>query len=135
RTELLKARAFIEAELDFVDEGDVPGSVSQMVWDNMRQLADELRSHIRGYDAAEIIREGFRIVLIGPPNAGKSSLLNALARRDVAIVTDIPGTTRDLVDVTLDVRGVKVIVTDTAGNRQTDDVVERLGVDRAHSAA
>lgn len=135
RTTLLRARAFIEAELDFADEDDVPGSVSQRVWENMRALAATLRSHIAGYAAAEIIREGFRVVLIGAPNAGKSSLLNALARREVAIVTDIPGTTRDLVEVSLDVRGLKVIVTDTAGIRETDDVVERLGVERAHGAA
>lgn len=135
RMTLLKARAFIEAELDFADEDDVPGSVSQRVWENMRTLAATLRSHIAGYAAAEIIREGFRVVLIGAPNAGKSSLLNALARREVAIVTDIPGTTRDLVEVTLDVRGLKVIVTDTAGIRETDDVVEKLGVERAHGAA
>lgn len=135
RADLLKARAFIEAELDFADEDDVPGSVSDRVWDNMRSLATSIRTHIEGYSAAEIIREGYRVVLIGAPNAGKSSLLNALARREVAIVTDIPGTTRDLVEVTLDVRGLKVIVTDTAGIRETTDVVERLGVERAHGAA
>lgn len=135
RQRLLHARAMIEAELDFADEGDVPGSVSGTVWADMAALAKEISNHIDGYRAAEIVRDGFRVVLVGAPNAGKSSLLNALARRDVAIVTDVPGTTRDLVEVALDLNGMKVLVTDTAGIRQTRDVVERIGVDRALEAA
>lgn len=132
---LLHARAMIEAELDFADEGDVPGSVAEQVWADMAALHDELRSHVKGYATAEIVREGFRIVLLGAPNAGKSSLLNALAQRDVAIVTDIAGTTRDLIEVALDLGGYKVILTDTAGLRPTDDEVERIGVSRALEAA
>ncbi|MEO3387153.1 tRNA uridine-5-carboxymethylaminomethyl(34) synthesis GTPase MnmE [Mesorhizobium sp. CAU 1741] len=132
---LLHARAMIEAELDFADEGDVPGSVAAQIWSDVGKLVGELHAHIDGYHASEIIRDGFRVVLLGRPNVGKSSLLNALARRDVAIVTDIAGTTRDLIEVTLDLGGHKVVVTDTAGIRSTDDPIERIGVDRARQAA
>lgn len=131
RKTLVNARAMIEAELDFVDEADVEGSVSDGVWAGLRRLNEEIAEHIAGFAAAEIIREGFRVALIGPPNAGKSSLLNALARREVAIVTEVPGTTRDPIDVVLDLRGTKVLVTDTAGLRETEDIVERIGVERA----
>ncbi|MEO3997064.1 tRNA uridine-5-carboxymethylaminomethyl(34) synthesis GTPase MnmE [Mesorhizobium sp. CAU 1732] len=135
RNQLLHARAMIEAELDFADEADVPGSVSDQVWQSMRSLHSQIEQHLTGYHAAEIVREGFRVALIGAPNAGKSSLLNALARRDVAIVTDVPGTTRDTIDVVLDLSGYKIIVTDTAGLRDTTDIVEVIGVQRALAAA
>ena len=116
RTRIVHARAMIEAELDFADEGDVPGSVSTAVWEDMRRLSAEIGEHLRLYHRSEMLREGYAVVIVGAPNAGKSSLLNALARRDVAIVTDEPGTTRDLVHVSLDLDGVKVVVTDTAGH-------------------
>lgn len=134
RRRLLHARAMVEAELDFSDEGDVPGSVSKSVWADMARLADEIGDHIDGYRAAQIVRDGFRVVVAGAPNAGKSSLVNALAQRDVAIVTDIPGTTRDVVEVTLDLGGIKVILSDTAGFRFSDDTIEMIGVDRARAA-
>ncbi|MDN2567393.1 tRNA uridine-5-carboxymethylaminomethyl(34) synthesis GTPase MnmE [Aquibium sp. A9E412] len=131
RQRLLSARALIEAELDFADEADVPGSVSDTVWADVAALRTEIAGHAAGYRRAEIIREGYRVVILGPPNAGKSSLLNALARRDVAIVTDEPGTTRDVLEVTLDLDGVKVIVADTAGLRAAAGRVEALGIARA----
>jgi tRNA modification GTPase len=131
RTRIVHARAMIEAELDFADEGDVPGSVATAVWEDMRRLAAEIGEHLRLYHRSEMLREGFAVVIVGAPNAGKSSLLNALARRDVAIVTDEPGTTRDLVHVSLDLDGVKVVVTDTAGLREGAGRVEAIGIERA----
>ena len=88
-----------------------------------------------GFHRAEIIRDGYSVVIAGAPNAGKSSLLNALARRDVAIVTDEPGTTRDLVHVALDLDGLKVVVTDTAGIREGAGKVEAIGIERALASA
>lgn len=134
RRRILHARAMIEAELDFADEADVPGSVSGRVWADMAALAAEIGDHVAGFHRAEIIREGFSVVIAGAPNAGKSSLLNALTRRDVAIVTDEPGTTRDLVHVALDLDGVKVIVTDTAGIRDDAGKVEAIGIERARAS-
>jgi tRNA modification GTPase len=131
RKRIVHARAMIEAELDFADEGDVPGSVATAVWDDVRQLVNEIGTHVTGFHQAEIIREGYSVVIAGAPNAGKSSLLNALARRDVAIVTDEPGTTRDLVHVALDLGGLKVVVTDTAGIREDAGKVEAMGIERA----
>ncbi len=128
------ARAMIEAELDFSDEEDVPGAVSQTVRDDLLALGREVREHLAGSRAGEIIRDGLTVVIAGPPNVGKSSLINYLARRDVAIVTDIPGTTRDIVSVDLDIDGFAVRLLDTAGLRETDEVVEKEGIRRAKSA-
>lgn len=128
---LTRIRALIEAELDFPDEEDVPGAVSDQLWPAVEGLMTEMRQHLAGAGAAEIIRDGFRIAIVGAPNAGKSSLMNALARREVAIVTDVAGTTRDVLGVDLDIGGYLAHVMDTAGIRETDDVVEREGVKRA----
>lgn len=135
RERLLHARAMIEAELDFADEGDIPGAVSARVWDDMADLVDEMQQHAAGFHKAEIIREGFRVVILGAPNAGKSSLLNALARRDAAIVTDEPGTTRDVIEVALDLNGYKVVLSDTAGIREPSGKVEAIGIERTLAAA
>lgn len=128
---LTRIRALIEAELDFPDEEDVPGAVSDQLWPLLSALATEMNRHLAGAAASEIVRDGFRIAIVGPPNAGKSSLLNALVKRDVAIVTEIAGTTRDVLGVDLDIGGYLVHVMDTAGIRETDDIVEREGVRRA----
>jgi tRNA modification GTPase len=128
---LTHGRAMIEAELDFADEDDVPGSVASSIWNDMRALENEIINHLSGARAGEILRDGLHVVIAGPPNAGKSSLLNHLARRDVAIVTDIPGTTRDVLHVDLDLSGFAVRLYDTAGLRETEDIVEREGIRRA----
>ena len=129
---LTHARAMIEAELDFADEDDVPGSVADTIWQDMRGLEQDILNHLSGARAGEIVRDGLKVVIAGPPNAGKSSLLNHLARRDVAIVTEIPGTTRDVLHVDLDLDGFAVRLYDTAGLRETDDIVEREGIRRTH---
>lgn len=134
RTAIVKARALIEAELDFSDEEDVPGSVSDQVWSSIDSLEKEIGGFLSDNKKGEIIRDGFRVVLMGAPNAGKSSLLNAFADRDVAIVSDEAGTTRDMLEVHLNIAGYNVIVTDTAGIRKTESAVELEGIRRAHVA-
>jgi len=129
---LTHARAMIEAELDFADEDDVPGSVAATIWEDMRLLRQEIVNHVASARTGEIVRDGLRVVIAGPPNAGKSSLINYLSKRDVAIVTDVPGTTRDVLHVDLDLGGFAVRLYDTAGLRETDDIVEREGIRRTH---
>ncbi|TPL81239.1 tRNA uridine-5-carboxymethylaminomethyl(34) synthesis GTPase MnmE [Mesorhizobium sp. B2-3-13] len=135
RRRLIHARAMIEAEIDFADEDDVPGSVSDTVWSDVRSMILEIDRHIAGFHAAEVIRDGFEVVILGAPNAGKSSLFNALARRDAAIVTDEPGTTRDLLEVVLDLQGLRVRLTDTAGLREAPGKIEAIGIEKARAKA
>ncbi|OBQ94569.1 tRNA uridine-5-carboxymethylaminomethyl(34) synthesis GTPase MnmE [Mesorhizobium sp. AA23] len=135
RRRLIHARAMIEAEIDFAEEEDVPGSVSKAVWTDVAGMADEIERHIQGFKAAEIIRDGFEVVILGAPNAGKSSLFNALAQREAAIVTDEPGTTRDLLEVVLELHGMRVRVVDTAGLREAAGKVETIGIERARAKA
>lgn len=135
RTRLIHARAMIEAEMDFSDESDVPGSVADRIWADIDVMIAELGAHIGGFRKAEMIRDGYDVVILGAPNAGKSSLLNALAQRDAAIVTDEPGTTRDLIEVALDVDGQRIRVTDTAGIREAGGKVESIGIAKAISRA
>ena len=135
RSQLIRFRALIEAEFDFADEDDVPGSVSQSVWKGVRALLSQIQGHLDDQHRGELIRDGFKVVLAGPTNAGKSSLLNALAKRDVAIVTAQPGTTRDVITVQLDLDGYLVVISDTAGIRDARDLVEQEGIRRAKEAA
>ncbi|MCG5482005.1 MAG: tRNA uridine-5-carboxymethylaminomethyl(34) synthesis GTPase MnmE [Ensifer alkalisoli] len=128
---LTHARAMIEAELDFADEDDIPGSVSASIWADIVTLRNEIDTHVDEAGLAEIIRDGLKIVIAGEPNAGKSSLLNALAKRDIAIVTEIAGTTRDVLSVDLSLAGFSVKLFDTAGLRETEELVEREGIRRA----
>ncbi|NKC03518.1 tRNA uridine-5-carboxymethylaminomethyl(34) synthesis GTPase MnmE [Brucella haematophila] len=135
RQRLVRARAFIEAELDFADESDVPGSVSDQVWRSLKELQKEIELHIASGKRAAMLRDGLHVVIAGAPNAGKSSLLNFLAGREVAIISDEAGTTRDLLEVKLDLNGIPVYVTDTAGLRETESAVEKIGIERARERA
>lgn len=131
RQEIVRARAMVEAQLDFGDEDDVSEDSVVGLDHTLADLQARVRHHVDGYRRAEMVSRGLDVVLLGAPNVGKSSLLNALARRDAAIVTEEPGTTRDLVEVVLDLEGEKVRVTDTAGIRTPGGMVERIGIERA----
>jgi len=135
RQTLIRARALIEAELDFADEGDVPGSVSGQVWEQLRLLRSEIARHIESGKRAAMLRDGLHVVIAGAPNAGKSSLLNFLAGREIAIISEEAGTTRDLLEVKLNLGGIPVYVTDTAGLRETTSQVEKIGIERARERA
>jgi tRNA modification GTPase len=133
--DLTLAMAHLEALIDFSDEGDVDGAILNDIATRLRSVSAELMRELSLAARGEKIREGFKIAISGPVNAGKSSLLNALARRDVAIVSDIPGTTRDPIEVRIDIAGLPVLLVDTAGLRDTDDPIEALGIARARAAA
>ena len=133
RSWLVEAAAQLEAAVDFPDE-DLPAQVAARAAPPLHRLRADL---LAGIDdrRGERVRDGFRIALLGAPNAGKSSLLNALAGREAAIVTSVPGTTRDVVEVVLDLAGRRVVLADTAGLRDTDDLIEAEGVRRARAWA
>lgn len=135
RERLVHARAMIEADIDFSEEEDVPGSVAESVWTDVEAIQREILAHIDGYRSAEIIRDGFDVVILGAPNSGKSSLFNALVKRDAAIVTSEAGTTRDLLEIALDLCGIRVRITDTAGIREEAGAVEAIGISRALARA
>jgi tRNA modification GTPase len=132
RHQLLEIRASIEAVVDFAEEPGVAEAAAPQIDRSIRALLKDILEEVDRSAGSELLRDGFRVVLAGHPNTGKSSLLNALARREAAIVSDIPGTTRDAIEVTLDLDGVPVIVTDTAGLRSDGvDAVEREGMRRS----
>jgi tRNA modification GTPase len=135
RASLLRAMAYVEASLDFSGEGDIAGDAFNASLPVVRSLIPELEAALADGRRGEILREGVQAAIIGAPNAGKSSILNALARRDAAIVYDEPGTTRDIVEVSLDIEGFPFVLRDTAGLRETASAVEQEGIRRALAAA
>ncbi|MDF0601280.1 tRNA uridine-5-carboxymethylaminomethyl(34) synthesis GTPase MnmE [Psychromarinibacter sp. C21-152] len=134
RAKLIRASALIEATIDFADE-EVPEDVTPEVSALLAEVRASLREELDGSQVAERIRDGFEVAIVGATNAGKSTLLNRLAGRDAAITSEVAGTTRDVIEVRMDLKGLPVTVLDTAGLRETTDVVETLGIDRARQRA
>lgn len=134
REAVLEPYALLEAWIDFPDE-EIPASVLHTTQQRVGELEKEISELLADNQIGEKIREGLHIVLIGPPNAGKSSLLNALAKRDAAIVSDIAGTTRDLIEVHMEIGGYAVTLVDTAGLRDTENAIEAEGIRRTRARA
>ncbi|MEO1549630.1 MAG: GTPase, partial [Pseudomonadota bacterium] len=134
RAKLVRARALCEAVIDFADE-DVPVDVSREVRALVETSMAEMTARLRGSAGAQEVRQGFDVALVGLPNSGKSTLVNAIAGREVALTSPIAGTTRDVLEVRLNLKGLPVRVLDLAGVRETDDQVEGLGVSRAMERA
>lgn len=130
RSQLVRAAALLEAMIDFADE-EVPEDTTDEVLAITDRLIAEFSAEAAGVSAAERIRDGFEVAIVGPPNAGKSTLLNRLAGRDAAITSEVAGTTRDVIEVRMDIAGLPVTLLDTAGLRETTDSVEAIGVARA----
>ena len=130
RAALVEALALVEAELDFSDEADVGLFSPARLGALLSPLAEDMRAALHLAPASERMRDGFVVMILGRPNVGKSTLINALTRRDLAIVSPIPGTTRDMIEAHLDIGGLPVTLIDTAGLREAADAIERIGVDR-----
>ncbi len=127
RSTLLKVLANVEAKIDFPDE-DLPAKIINEIKLNTSKIKNEIKKVLNDKKVGEIIREGFKIAILGPPNAGKSSLLNYLSRRDAAIVSEVAGTTRDVIEVHLNIDGYPVVLSDTAGIRDSKDEIEKKGI-------
>ncbi len=134
REDLVEIAAHVEALIDFSDE-EVPESLPETLIEKLDRIRGSLEAELRGSAAAERIREGFEVAIIGAPNVGKSSLLNHLIGREAAIVSDVPGTTRDVIEVRLEIGGLPVTLLDTAGLHEADDAIEQIGIERARERA
>lgn len=131
RNRLVSLLSYIEAYIDFPDE-DIPQDTVLKLENSVFKIIDEIESHLNANKVNERLRDGFQVVISGPTNAGKSSLINAIVRRNVAIVSDIAGTTRDVIEAYVDIKGFPVVFSDTAGLRESTDAVEKMGIDLAH---
>ncbi|MDG1708081.1 MAG: tRNA uridine-5-carboxymethylaminomethyl(34) synthesis GTPase MnmE, partial [Emcibacteraceae bacterium] len=134
RHEIISAMAYLEADIDFSDE-EIPDDVTARIKPIVKKLYEDIQSHLSDGHRGERLRHGLQVVILGAPNAGKSTLLNYLSKREVAIVSDIAGTTRDVLEVHLDISGLPVSIIDTAGIRSSDDVIEVEGIKRAEARA
>jgi tRNA modification GTPase len=135
RADIIEASALIEAGIDFADEGDVPAELIAPALAKIKRLLGDIEEVLAAQGRSERLRDGLVVAISGPPNVGKSTLINQLAQREVAIVSPHAGTTRDIIEVQLDLDGYPVTVIDTAGIRETDDPVEQEGVRRARARA
>ncbi len=135
RQRLIEALALVEARIDFSDEADVPEDLVGPALHAAQQLRDEIAVSLGDGQRGERLREGLVVAIAGPPNAGKSTIFNRLARRDAAIVSPYPGTTRDVIEVHLDLEGYPVTLLDTAGIRESDEPIEMEGMRRARERA
>ena len=127
RDGLVKVLANVEAKIDFPDE-DLPEDILKNIKTKVNEIKNEIKKTLNDQKVGERIREGFKIAIVGPPNAGKSSLLNYLSNKEAAIVSEIAGTTRDVIEVHLNINGLPVIISDTAGIRSSKDEIERKGI-------
>ena len=134
RTDLVNILSHLEAYIDFPDE-ELPENIVLNLENTVFKIKESIKQHLSQSNYGERLKDGFRVVIIGEPNSGKSSLLNTLANRDAVIVSDIAGTTRDAIDIHMDINGYPVVFTDTAGLRQTQEAIEKKGIEIAHNRA